>query len=280
MGVLDKLFNHAIGADGAPGSGGLIPSLLQAFVPGLSEIDNRNYQRRLQQTIFEREDNAVQRRVADLKAAGLSPVLAAGQSANAGQTIKTEPANLARENDMLESLKNLYNQDKQVAAQVNISKAEVKNIEADTDLKKQQLKHLDIYNPSKERKLGAEASIAEFDSLLREKYSNMEMMTNSEAIGLINNKGGSYAALTQAEKARLAELNIKHWDSQIKQILTEKAAIDRDIAEQIETLGGIEILTKKILLKMTEKDYEIIEALGADKAWTRLFEVMKLIRGG
>lgn len=45
------------------------------------------YERNLQQTIFDREDNAVQRRVADLEMAGLSPVLAAGSAANAGQPI-------------------------------------------------------------------------------------------------------------------------------------------------------------------------------------------------
>ncbi|QCS36909.1 DNA pilot protein [Tortoise microvirus 24] len=52
-------------------------------------LDQYAYQKGLQDTMFAREDNAVQRRVADLKAAGMSPVLAAGQAAAAGQEVRT-----------------------------------------------------------------------------------------------------------------------------------------------------------------------------------------------
>ena len=48
------------------------------------------YQKQLQKKIFEREDAAVQRRVADLEKAGLSKTLAAGSSAGAGAVVSTE----------------------------------------------------------------------------------------------------------------------------------------------------------------------------------------------
>lgn len=50
---------------------------------------NLDYQKMVQQRTWSREDNAVQRRMADLTAAGLSKTLAAGGAASAGQVVST-----------------------------------------------------------------------------------------------------------------------------------------------------------------------------------------------
>lgn len=86
---------------------GVIMSILAGLGVGLGALDtavnfglgmknydlqkqNYNYLKSAQQTTWNREDNAVQRRMADLKAAGLSPTLAAGSSASSSSPIQIQ----------------------------------------------------------------------------------------------------------------------------------------------------------------------------------------------
>ena len=73
---------------------GNMPDDVKWAIPGYAEQQNfgqqKNvfeWQKAVQEKNWEREDNAVQRRVADLKNAGLSPVLAAGSAAQSGPPV-------------------------------------------------------------------------------------------------------------------------------------------------------------------------------------------------
>lgn len=69
---------------------------LDAFKLGYNIYTNKrdfDYQKALQQQMFEREDTAVQRRMSDLQAAGLNPNLAAGSAAGAGSVVSRSNTN-------------------------------------------------------------------------------------------------------------------------------------------------------------------------------------------
>lgn len=110
--VLSSVLPMAIGAGlgSLTGGVGTVPGwMIGAGLGGMignsvNQYENQDYMRGLQNDIFNREDNSVQRRIADLTRAGLSPTLAAGSSAGAGSVVGSQAAQLGETAQMMMSL--------------------------------------------------------------------------------------------------------------------------------------------------------------------------------
>jgi len=97
---------------------------------GLQE-ENLAYQKMLQQTMFNREDNSVQRKIADLKASGLNPMFAMGQGANAGQEIRTATPQIDRSS--MDNAETRRLAESQMMLNMMQMKADIEKTQAETD---------------------------------------------------------------------------------------------------------------------------------------------------
>lgn len=102
MGIIDGIIG---------GFTGLVDTAVNASIASQNlgfQKDTLAYQKDLQKQLFAREDNAVQRRAADLEAAGLSKTLAAGSAAGAGEYVPISTPQNKFHSDLSSVVGNMY----------------------------------------------------------------------------------------------------------------------------------------------------------------------------
>lgn len=157
---------------------------------------NQKYNKELQSKMFSREDNAIQRRVADLRAAGLSPVLAAGSAADAGPVVKTDAPRMEDVSSNIMSLMKM--------------KADISTTEAQKELIDMQKKktEMDYVNASWD---------AQFNKADYEKYKSTGFNINprnASPFGKIGMEvGGVFGSATKALKGKITPVGqLPDWD--------------------------------------------------------------------
>lgn len=162
-------------------TGGVLSSILgyagqmesnKVHSQGIKDTNAQNLA--LQQQAWAREDNATQRKVADLESAGLSPVLAGGSGASSSSPIRLENPNSQYKNDPVQAISE--------AMQVFGMQANIKATDAQTANTKANTKNAELENAIYQVKLAND-----IESLRHSKLDNM--MSESDAQKLFDIHG-------------------------------------------------------------------------------------------
>ena len=220
------------------GAGGQVVGGLASIFSGIGNArrqrENLAYQKQIQQQIFQREDNAVQRRASDMEAAGLSKTLAAGNGAGAGTAVSTTPAKIEGIGEGLKDIGNAGEKAlsiKQQSASIETTKNQNKLLLAQADKVK---KETDL--------LGGKKNLQDIDLMYAEAFnerklsilaSEVEQKKNTVQLQEIEKRARELGVTQQLVNLAIAELNKKQ-------------------ATQNLTKGEQEIVAKKLLIEIAE----------------------------
>lgn len=206
--------------------------------------ENLEYQKDLQQQIFEREDTAYQRKVNDLIAAGINPAVAAtGSGSNAGSVVNTQALhndmryqapqfNLGSLIDTFKSLKQI----KSIEEQTNVAKQQADYLsslkkKADAETVKLGLDN-DFFTKSQEDKLkriGFETDMLMYQKEMLSRQNDLNKIGYNFALGnsVMNNFTHSNAPLLQELQINQDLLKLK---KELSQQNVKKLKLDNGFA--------------------------------------------------